>query len=169
MIETEQLSEEELKVTTKNPTGTYEYIFEKCSFSWILREKFIDGEKVEVTGNEHITQGVRQAVKDEAYDENGGILDNLDIVTSNQGALNIKNQDTLAVWGEELARQFLDDEEMIRKLANDSHYNERATCYFCNRIRYCRNVDDKYMCCTDCEKENPQHLQINRSELKVPQ
>lgn len=171
MIQTERINEEEIKVTTENSRGTYEYIFEYASFSWILKEKRVNGESQDISKVDNVSNQVRKAVKEEAEDPDGDILDNLDMVTTNQGTLKIKHEDTLAKWGEDLARDFFKEkeDERLAELAEDSHYNTLTECKFCGKEKYCREVDDHYFCCTDCEESNPEELRIDRKNLLRPQ
>lgn len=170
MIETTQLSEEEIEVVTESGRGKYRYIFEYTVFSWILREKYINGEEVEVTDDTSISSAVRDAVKTEAHDEDGGILDNMDIVSTRQGTLTMKHEDTFAKWGEDLTRDFIDDEERIQEYIDDSIFNQLEKCFFCQNEKYCRHVgteDTNYFVCTDCEDKNPDGIRINVNELTV--
>lgn len=173
MIETEQLDDEEIKVKTESSQGVYEYIFEYYSFTWYLKTKRIDGEEVEVTNDTRISQQVRDALKEEAEDPEKGILDNLNIVSSNRTMLNMKHEDTLAKWGENLARDYFHDMDVdsngpVKALAEKSNYNEQTICHFCDEEKFCREVNNEYMCCSDCEEENPEEYQLDRENLKRP-
>lgn len=168
-IHTERLNDEEIKVITKSPQGTYEYIFEKYAWSWILREKYIDGEEAKVDDDTNISNTVRQAVKDEARDENKGILDNLDMVTSQPHMLKMKHEDTFAKLGEDLMREIYDN-EMIERLSEKSLYDTLEECFFCQEEKYCRDVNatsGDYYCCTDCEEKNPEEIRIDQEEIVI--
>lgn len=169
MIKTKRLSEEEIKVITESSAGEYVYIFEYASLSWILREKRVDGEEVKVTDDTNISNHVRSAVKEEAFDPDGGLLDNMDMVTAKQGSLELKKQDTLAKLGEDLAREFM-GEEWVGKLALKSVYNEIATCGYCSNEKFCRTVRGRggiYKCCSDCEEKNPAEIRLDPEEMEA--